>query len=367
MTSNLYRRGRVNLGNMTRMKNLFNKLQSGQNVVYGAIGGSITQGAVTSCVECRYVEMFAAWLRTRFSATIDVVNAGIGASNSLFGAFRVEKDLLAYQPDLITIEYAVNDSTNPDTEAAYEALIRKCLALSPDVAVILIFTMNRLGESKQYLQVPVGLHYQLPMISYRDAVYPEIEQGTWAWEDISPDMVHPNDLGHGMIADMLSRLTNDIDAADDPVVSLPLPDYLSPGAAKYKNGRIIDAASMDLIAQSGWNKGPHKAGYTGWQTDQSGAWLEVRFSGTYLAIGSQQYSGDFGRASVSVDGKEPVVIEGYFTKAANTVWAGGHTILSIMDEQLSPGEHTLKLTILPERHSHSNGYNFDIGYLLVAE
>lgn len=367
MTSNLYQRGRVNLGNVTRMKKLFKKLQAGEKIVYGAIGGSITQGSAASSPEYRYVERFASWLRTRYSATVDVVNAGIGASNSLFGAFRVEKDLLVHQPDLITIEYAVNDTTNPDTQAAYEALIRKCLTLSPDVAVILIFTMNHSGENKQHLQEPVGLHYQLPMISYRDAVYPEIKQGSWTWEDISPDTVHPNDLGHEMIADMLSRLTEDIAAADEQTESLPLPDYQFPGAAKYENARIIDAASMDLIAQSGWNQGPHKAGYTGWQTDQPGAWLEVRFSGTYLAIGSQQYSGDFGRASVSIDGKEPVVIEGYFTKAENTVWAGGHTIISVINEQLPPGEHTLKLTILPERHTNSNGYKFDIGYLLIAQ
>jgi len=70
---------------------------------------------------------------------------------------------------------------------------------------------------------------------------------------------------------------------------------------------------------------------------------------------------------VSVDEKSPVVIEGYFTKAENTVWAGGHTFISVIDKQLLPGAHTLKFTVLPEHHSNSNGYNFDIGYLLITE
>ena len=90
------------------------------------------------------------------------------------------------------------------------------------------------------------------------------------------------------------------------------------------------------------------------------------FSGTYLAVGSQQFSGDFGRVSVSVDGKAPVIIEGYFTKAPNTVWAGGHTIISVINDQLPSGQHTVKFTVLAERHPDSNGYKFDIGYLLVA-
>lgn len=367
MTTELYRRGKVSTGNIARMKKLLDKLKSGQEVVYGAIGGSITEGAAASCAECRYVDKFAAGLQTRFHARIKIVNAGIGASNSLFGAFRVDKDLLAYRPDLITIEYAVNDSTNPDTAAAYEALVRKCLAQSPDTAVLLIFTMNYQGENKQHLHIPVGAHYQLPMLSYRDAVYPEITAGNFTWQDISPDTVHPNDLGHGMIAKMLTMLVEEIDAAPATAPAFPLPAYLNPTAARYEKTLIADADTMELIAQSGWSKGPHKAGYTGWQTEQPGAWLELRFTGTYVTIGCKQYSGDFGRAAVSLDGQPPVMLEGYFTKLPNNTWAGGHTVLTVLGDRLSPGVHTLKITVQPDRHPDSNGHKFDIGYLLIAE
>jgi len=361
-----FERGLTATGNNHRLYKLLAKLRGGQPITYGAIGGSITEGAQASTSENRYVERFATWLRGKTAGTVKVVNAGIGASNSLFGAFRAGKDLLAMRPDLITIEYAVNDTTNPDIAAAYEALVRQCLTALPDTAVILIFTMNRAGENRQHLHIPVGQHYQLPMLSYRDAVYPEVAAGHFTWEDISPDMVHPNDVGHRMIADLLGRLVDRMAAApEDPAAALP--DYLTARAARYMKTSIVDAPAMNVIRQNGWKQGPHRAGYTGWQSETPGAELEVSFKGTYAAVGYQQFSGDFGRVAVSLDGQPVATLEGYFTKMPNNDWAGGHTVLTILAENLPSGTHTLRFTLLPERHANSGGSKFDIGYLLIAE
>ena len=367
ITSTMFQRGKVSLGNPARIHKLIEKLRQGRKVVYGAIGGSITEGAGATCQELRYVEQFAAWLREHYrNPGVEVVNAGIGASNSLFGAFRVEKDLLSHAPDLITVEYAVNDTTNPDTAAAYEALLRKCLKLSPDTAVILISTMNYQGENKQHLHIPSGTHYQLPMISYRDAVYPEVSAGRIVWSDISPDTVHPNNLGHTLIKDLLVMLMQELETVPEAVPS-PLPDYLNPGTARYERVSLADAGSMEVLNNSGWQTGPHKGGYTGWQTTSPAATLEVRFSARYIVIGCKQYSGDFGRALATIDDRPPVMLEGYFQKLPNNDWAGGHTVLTMLAEDLPPGSHTLRVQMLSERHPDSQGHEFDIGYLLLAE
>ncbi len=367
LTNAIFQRGKISLGNPARILEFIEKIRQGRRIVYGAIGGSITEGAGASCKELRYVEQFAAWLRVHYrNPGIEVVNAGIGASNSLFGAFRVDKDLLRYSPDLITVEYAVNDTTNPDTAASYEALLRKCLELSPDTAVILISTMNYLGENKQHLHIPAGSHYQLPMISYRDAVYPEVSAGRIAWSDISPDTVHPDNQGHTLIKDMLVMLMQELETAPaaDPV---PLPAYLDPAAAKYAHVRIADAGSMEVLTCTGWQTGPHKGGYSGWQTNDPAALLEVRFSGRYIAIGCQQYAGDFGRALATIDDRPPVMLEGYFQKLPNNAWAGGHTVLTVLANDLADGSHILRVRMLSERHPDSSGHSFDIGYLLLAE
>lgn len=50
--------------------------------------------------------------------------------------------------------------------------------------------------------MPVGRHYALPMLSFRDAVWPQIEAGHLAWRDVIADTVHPNDLGHRQAAQL---------------------------------------------------------------------------------------------------------------------------------------------------------------------
>ena len=364
MTDEMYQRGLIK-GNNHRIKQFINKLKSGKPVTYGAIGGSITQGSAASEPKFRYVDRLASWLGNEYDNEVNIVNAGIGASNSLFGVFRCGKDLLSYKPDLITIEYAVNDTNNPDTALSYEALVRKCLEFSPDCAIILIFTMNIDGDNKQHLHIPIGKHYQLPMLSYRDAVYPLVTNGQLKWSDISPDLVHPNDYGQNLIAEMLEMLLSECDKAPDDA-AVAIPGYLESAAKKYANPALLDASQMNVTNQSGWTRGPHKAGYTGWQSNTPGASIEIKFNGTYIALGTQQYSGDFGRASVVLDDNAPIIIEGYFTKKKNNDWAGGHTILTIIDDNIEPGDHTLKITLLEEKHPNSNGHKFDIGYILCS-
>ena len=126
----------------------------------------------------------AAWWRQTFpKASIRFVNAGIGATGSDYGALRVKRDLLAHHPDFVVVEYAVND---PNTQAAaetLEGLVRQILREANQPAVLLLFTMNQDGGNAQEWQGKVGRHYDLPMVSFRDALWPEIKEGRMKWND----------------------------------------------------------------------------------------------------------------------------------------------------------------------------------------
>ena len=335
-------------------------------LVYGAIGGSITQGAAATPQKNCYPRLFAKWLDEQCPGGCTLVNAGIGASNSLFGAYRAREDLLNAEPDLITIEYAVNDVNNPELSVSYENLVRQCIAQPNRPAVVLIFTMKRDGTNCQEQHVAVGRHYGLPMLSYRDAIYPDVGNGTFVWEDISPDEVHPNNAGHRFIADMLQRLVADAGQENVPATTPDLPVCLHPACSKFDGGRIVDATAMDVISVDGWTQGAHKAGYMGWQADTPGATLSLRFTGRVAFAGYKQYAGDFGRASVVVDGGEPVILDGFFERPSIQAWAGGHTVLRKLFDAPESSEHVLTVELLAEHHPDSNGHAFDFGYLLLS-
>jgi lysophospholipase L1-like esterase len=192
----LFTRAQVSAGDLARLWRVFAKARRDERVVVGVIGGSITQGAMATRPEYRYGNRVAAWWRERFPrAQIQFVNAGIGATGSDYGALRVRRDLLSKRPDFVIVEYAVNDPNEQRFGETLEGLVRQILQCPNQPAVVLLFTMHNNGSNAQKWHGKVGRHYDLPMISYRDALWPEIQAGRMKWEDVEADLVHPNDRG----------------------------------------------------------------------------------------------------------------------------------------------------------------------------
>lgn len=364
LTDESFSRGLKALGSIGRLSALLNNLEI--PIVYGAIGGSITQGAAADPLSACYVSRFGEWLDHEHPAGCTTINAGIGASNSLFGVFRARRDLLDHKPDIITIEYAVNDLGGGEIERGYEALVRKCLAQDNSPAVILLFTMRRNGENRQEEHMRIGMYYNVPMLSYRDAVWPDIEEGRHSWEDLSPDEVHPNNDGHGFIAEMLKRLAEEAKATEQESAAPSLPERLNPESEKFSDCRVVDADLMTVMSNRGWTTGPHKGGYTGFQSKEPGAELTLTFRCRFASLGYKKYAGDFGRLEILLDDEEPVVLEGYYERPPIQAWAGGHTVLHTLVDSAESIEHKLRIRLLTDKHPESRGHMFDIGYLLLG-
>lgn len=366
LTPELYART-LTAGEPARLGRFLARAERGETLIVGGIGGSITEGASATSQKKRYLNRFSARLAERYpAARFPVVNAGIGASGSLFGSFRAAGDLLGHRPDLILIDYAVNDAADPELALSYEGLLRQCLGAERSPAVVALFMFNEAGENRQEQQLPALRHYGVPALSIRDALWPLMTAGQMTWRDYSPDAVHPNDAGHDFIAQLLMRLLSDIPAVDGVLPSLA--GRFNPDCEPYEGaGRILDADGLELIAVEGWTKGPHKAGYTGLQSAAPGSRFTARFTGRQVQIGYQQYKGDFGIAEARIDAGPWQELNGHFSPTrAHGAWAGGHTVLARLGKDLPAGEHTLEVRLTDRRHPDSTGHRFDIGYLLVA-
>lgn len=126
LTQHMIDMSRLNEGNKVRLANVIKKLKNGEEVTVGFIGGSITQGTSAGNDLC-YAKLTADWLQKTYSnAKINYVNAGIGATGSYIGVHRVANDLLSKKPDLVFVEFSVNDTTE-NTERnkkSYDGLLR---------------------------------------------------------------------------------------------------------------------------------------------------------------------------------------------------------------------------------------------------
>lgn len=198
-------------GDLSRIAAAMRKAEDGEKVTIGVIGGSITQGSSASNQNNCYASLLKKWWEDTFpNAEIEFVNAGVGGTSSYLGVHRVGTDLLSYKPDFVVVEFSVNDGNNIFYKKSYDNLVRRILQEENAPAVLLLFMTMEDGTSAQDNDSLIGFQYGLPMISYRNAVLQEIEEGAFTWKDISPDNIHPNDRGHAIVGELLSVYLTDI-------------------------------------------------------------------------------------------------------------------------------------------------------------
>jgi lysophospholipase L1-like esterase len=124
----ILQRSLTGMGDTARLQHMLAKARRGEPVVVGVIGGSITAGARASKPELSWGNLAAKWWTDTFSqAKVSFVNAGIGATCSDLGAHRVQAHLLDRHPDIVMVEYAVNDGINPMAAETLEGLVRRIL------------------------------------------------------------------------------------------------------------------------------------------------------------------------------------------------------------------------------------------------
>jgi len=245
--------------NNDRLIRVIQKAMRGEDITLGVLGGSITMGA-NVIKEDRYAKAYSGllreWLENTFNVKVNLVNAGIGATTSTFGVHRIEKDLLQYNPDLVVLEYAVNETENDTTNKTYEDCVRRILASGEDTALILLFTV-RYTEANGYYnnqaaQITIGENYNLPMISYMDCIVPLVEDETLIWKGstnkgntLTTDHIHPSYFGHQIISALLSDYIANV-AADVTADTVTTPDTMPEAlyGATFTNAKFYNSCDL---------------------------------------------------------------------------------------------------------------------------
>lgn len=315
-TEDMIRRAVVNPGNTARLADAMKRAQAGEKITIGTIGGSITQGTAASTTDERYANRALQWWAKTFpKAQLDFVNAGIGATDSYIGVHRVDADLLSKKPDVVIVEFSVNDTDAALNLQTYDSLVRKILQAENHPAVILLFTTQEDGTSLQDAHMQIGSAYNLPMISYKNAVLPEIEAGKFTWKDISPDNIHPNSVGHGIIGELLWSYFNSVYAKLDQIDTSDLTFTATPVTKDlYAKGQLLDSKTLTPKTMQGFEQAEVSNQFPNdWTTKEGG---ELTFEVTGSNIGVLYYKtvdGKSGQYCVYVDDRLIQVLDGDFT------------------------------------------------------
>ena len=145
-------------------------------------------------------------------AIVNVINTAKGGENAESGENRFIADVLSHKPDVLFLDYALNDRSIGLKKAkkAWESMIKQALALeikvilltpSPDQRVDMLEKGNELEKHTEQIRELVDKH----KIAIVDS-YALFKEKILSGEDIKCYMSqvnHPNEKGHALIAEAL--------------------------------------------------------------------------------------------------------------------------------------------------------------------
>ena len=317
---------------MTRLKNLMKRAANGESLVIGFLGGSITQGSLSSTPKTCYAYLVYEWWKKSFpNAEFSFVNGGIGGTTSHYGGARAWKDVLCYRPDIVTVDFSVNDDANEFFEETYEGTLRRLLAApSAPAVVVLNNVFYDTGKNAQDYHNRSADHYGIPHVSIKDTIFPDVESGKIVRADITPDNLHPNDKGHRLVADeickLLDSIKEELEKEDtegkiietNDLASLPAP--LTENA--YEHSRLIQIQDNEAILDGFLVDPIEKIGMldifqNGWTAAHTNDKISFEIECSCLAVQYRKsVQQPVPKAKAVIDGDEAhaVILDGNFTE-----------------------------------------------------
>ena len=351
-----------------RLPNTLYRLTCEKKLTVGYFGGSITENGGADGWRGRNT----AWLRETYpDAEITEIQAAIGGTGTALGAFRCERDLLARKPDLVYVEFAVNDSGDwRNTSVNTETILRKIYEANPHTEIVIVFTLTKgirdgMDEREEPYrsrdqQMRLARHYGIPTVDIGDALWRAVKQEYGGdWTVLAPDGVHPNAAGYvpcaaEMRSFMSAALRGDSHALRRARVPLPLNGDLRM-SARLEDAELAHTEGFTTVESSLCGRYPH------YIEGGAGAALTLEFFGDTVGV-YWMMAKDSGRIEYSVDDGEWNCRSSWdhyclrFNRAGSTILAAG----------LEPKMHTLRIRVSAEHDEQSEGSMIRIGAFLVS-
>ncbi len=355
----------MSVGNNARLQKVIEKAQSGEGITLATIGGSITEGAGAGT----YQECWASRLWVRFKTAYGVnngenvylVNAGVGGTPSPFGYMRYQREIVDRVPaedadglpDVVVVEYSVNDWEEPTKHRCYESMVKEILDAPNEPAVILLFAVFKTGWNLQEELRKIGDRYDLMMVSIRDGIYPLIGSKIKS-EEFFFDEYHPTSLGHRMMMDCMMRaITKAAEAETDPA---PAADQAPVYGTDFMGLKTIfgDTQSSEYTIDRGGFPGSDSGSYrnqpVGWVCgknffhDAKDPMDPLKITGVFrkcLVAWKASPDASFGTVEILVDGRAAQTVKGGSGK-----WNQSEVVLVLDDQEAA--EHTLEIRVKEE-------------------
>jgi lysophospholipase L1-like esterase len=162
-----------------------------------------------------YPHLTLAALKEKYhSAVVNTIVTAIGGEQSEQGAARFEKEVLRHQPDVLFIDYALNDRTIGLERArkAWEAMIQQALAQNvklilltptPDLSIDVLDEATPLAQHAAQIRALAAKYHIGIVDSY--AAFQTLAKNGVPIADFMSQFNHPNAQGHAIVSYLIMK------------------------------------------------------------------------------------------------------------------------------------------------------------------
>ncbi len=352
------------------LANVFAKLAAGKEVKIAYFGGSITAADGWRVKTLK-------WFQGKYpKARISEVNAAIGGTGSGLGVFRLDHDVLQFKPDLMFVEFAVNDGgADPlSIHRSMEGILRQSWKALPDMDICYVYTLAHDGmlndlKNGKYPRAASAMealadHYGIPSIHMGLEIAKLEKEGKLVFKGTRPktdaekaalgdkmlfseDGVHPlAETGHEVYTQVVARSLEKIAVVPQAKVG---PHTLAAPlvADNWEAAKMVPLSRTTMSA--GWQRlDPAKDNLAKafgnrmaelWKAERPGESIAFKFKGT--SVGVYDLLGpDCGQVSVTLDDKPAAL------RARIDPYCTYHRIASLdLGSGLADTVHTATVTV----------------------
>lgn len=305
------------------LPNFFTKLKTGGPLTIAYFGGSITAASGG------WRDQSVKWFQQQYpQAQIKQINAGVGGTGSDLGVFRLRRDVLSQQPDLVFVEFAVNDG-GPYIHETMEGIVRQIWRANPATDICFVYTVagNMLPTLQQGQLWPsmlamehIAQHYGIPSIQLGIEVLALLKAGKLVFQGkqeqypdklvFSGDNIHPNTAtGHRLYTEALIRAMQALKNNDHVITHSLIAPYTK---NNWEDAQMIAVQNLPKTGQ--WSDLSNSNDSLAIQfrqrfpslvkSTQPGSSLQIRFNGRLAGLYDLVGPG-CGQYAAIIDGQAP--------------------------------------------------------------
>lgn len=346
-----------------RLSALIDHAVSTKKILVGYFGGEVTNGEfMVNQKKNSWRAITTAWLQNYFSdCEVTEVNAALSYTDSKLGVYRIDKDLLSQNPDIVFLDFAADDENQKDAGKTIEGIVRKIKKYNPDTVIVAVNTAstNMLreyigGAEPKVIEAyrEIFDYYNILTVNAGKALAQKIGDvngitGYLAYDSIAKDKAHA--FYAQLVTEALDHALTNADRYHPSELKEAL-------YGEYDNCELILA---EQLSGDGFSIKDDDFGKYLW-SNQPGAELTYQFKGRNIGI-YWQSGPDTGNIEYSIDGK---AFKSATSATPNSPRFYLHQYVTL-EEDLNTGEHTLKIRVKDEKDSSSSGYNIRVYGLMV--